>query len=134
MTLDDFGRIPELRKLIAFELTEVENAHEQATSITSRITGMPGGGGGASSRVEAAVIRAELHYGRYCKYCDELSGIFARLRKEYIKLTEDQRKVIEMYYPKDMRVGKIAKEMGISERHVFRLKKEAIELLCTDFL
>lgn len=132
MTLADFERIPELRKLMAFELNEVSNCHEQATNITAHITGMPGGGV-VGSKIENAVVRAETHYARYCKYCDELKDIFVRLNKESAKLTDEQREVIDMYYPQNLRVGKIAEKMGLSERHVFRLKKEAIALLC-DFL
>lgn len=134
MKLADFERIPELRKLMEFELNEVENCHEKATSITSRITGMPNGKGGNSSKVENAVVQAETHYARYCKYCDELREIFDRLKKEGKKLSECQWKTVEMYYVQNMRVGKIAQEMELTERHVFRLKKEAISMLCDDYL
>lgn len=133
MTLSDFSRVTILRKLMTQELTAVESCHEAATGITSHLTGMPGGGV-VGSKIENAVIRAEVHYERYCRYCDELNEICTRMQKEFIKLNEDQRKVIDMYYLQNIRVGGIAKEMNITERHVFRIKKEAIQLLCSNFL
>ena len=129
MTYQDFRRIPELRTQINAELMAVENAHEQATSITAHITGMPRGGGGGSM-VETAVIRAEVHYARYCELCDELHDIYARLSKEYVKVKDTERKVIDMFYPQGRKISEIAKEMGLTERQVFRLKKDAMEKLC----
>lgn len=134
MTPGDFTRIPELRKLMAHELIEWENAHEQATNTTIRLTGMPHGSGSAGSMVESAIIRGEMHYERYCSYCDELHDIYARMHKEFIKLNELQRDVIDMLFPQNLTVGKVAKAKNLSERQVFRIKKEAMDLLCTDFL
>ena len=131
MTLEDFSRILELRRLMKFEAQEIDNAHEQATSITSHITGMPHGSGGVGSMVENACVRADVHLERYVRYEKELDGIFARLKQESETLSEDQSKVIKSYYIENLRVGAIAKKMEISERHVFRLKKEAIGLLCS---
>lgn len=132
MTLQDFNSIPELRKQIAHELLMVENCHEIATGTTARLTGMPSGGGGGS-KIENAVVKAEAHYERYCKLQDALKDIFTRLRKESEALTEQQRKVIDYIYPQNRKAEEIAKEMNISVRHVYRLKKEALDKLITSF-
>lgn len=130
MTYADFERIVELRKLMAFELAEAENCHEQATSMTIRLTGMPRGSGGTSSIVENAVVRAETHYDRYLRYDTELQRILTALRKESEKLPDEQKEVIRLYYCDRNKAGKIAQMKGVTERHVFRLKREAIEGLC----
>ena len=129
MTYDDFRRIPELRKNISAELMAVENAREQATSITSHITGMPRGGGGGS-QIENAVIRADVHYGKYCELVGELREIYVRLMKEYIKLNVNERTVIDMFYPQERKIAEIARAMELTERQVFRIKKEAMAKLC----
>lgn len=129
MTYQDFMRIPELRKEINAQLIAVENAHEQATSITSHITGMPRSGG-CGSMIETAVIRAEMHYAKYCELCDELHDIYARLNKEYVKINDDERKVIDMFYLQGRKISEIAKSMSLTERHVFRIKKDAMAKLC----
>lgn len=134
MTRADFERIPELRKLMAYELMEAENAYEQATNTTMHLSGMPHGGGGVGSKTENAIIRGEMHYEKYCAYCDELHDIYARLEKEYVKLNEQQRKVIENIYPQNLTIGQCAEKMNLTERQIYRIKKDALDLLCTDFL
>ena len=130
MTFEDFNRIPELRKLIAFEWNEVETAFEQATNMSVKLTGMPHGGGSAGSVTENAVLKAQVHRERYDKYCAELSDILKRLAAESKSLKENQRKVVEKYYIENKRVGRIAEEMKLTEQHVFRLRKEAVHRLC----
>ena len=134
MTRADFARIPELRKLINKELILWENAQESATNISYMLTGMPHGSS-VSSKVENAVVKADEHYEKYTALCDELRDIWMRLKRDIVRcgLSEEETKVINMYYPQGKKVPQIAKEMnGITERHVWRLKQSALKKLCVD--
>lgn len=131
MTKDDFKRIPELRKLIHSEWILSENAMGQATNITAHINGMPHGSGSVGSMIENAVIRKQTHFDKYCAYRLELDGIFARLDRESVRLTGPQKEVVDMYYVKNKRIADIAKKLSVTDRHVFRLKKEGVAALCS---
>lgn len=131
MTKTDFARIPELRKAISRELMLWENAIEAATGNTYALTGMPHGSG-ATSKVENCVVKADDHYTRYLAYCDELSDIWKRLKRDIVRyrLSEDEVKVVTGFYPQGRRAADLAREMKVTERHVWRLKQTALKKLC----
>ena len=129
MTKDDFKRIPELRREINRALILWENAKENATRTTTVLTGMPKGNT-VSSQVENAVVKAETYHEQYDALCDELSDIYHRLEKESEKLTEMEKDILDMYYPQNKKVAEIAKEKNITERHVYRIKKDALKKIC----
>ena len=131
MTKADFKRIPELRKLINKELILWENAQASATNTSYVLTGMPHGST-VSSKVENAIIKADEHYNRYSALCDELRDIWMRLKRDIKRcgLTEDEAKVVNMYYPQKRRVPDIAADMKVTERHVWRVKQTALNKLC----
>ena len=131
MTKGDFARIPVLRREIERELLLWENALESATNISYALTGMPHGGG-VYSKVEACTIKADEHYEKYTALCDELRDIWVRLKRDIklCKLSEDEAKVLNMFYPQKRKVADIAKEMGKTDRQVFRIKKTAMAKIC----
>ena len=131
MTKADFARIPELRKAISRELLLWENAIESATGSTYALTGMPHGSG-VSSKVENCVVRADEHYEKYSAYCDELADIWKRLKQDIVRyrLSEEETKVVTGFYPQGRKASELAKEMKITERHVWRLKQTALKKLC----
>lgn len=131
MTRSDFSRIPELRAQIARAQILWENALSSATSITSVITGMPHATG-VFNKIESGVIKADEYYTRYNALCDELRDIWLRLRRDIVvyKLSADEATVLNMYYPQRKKIAEIAQEMGKTERHVYRIKKTAIQKVC----
>ena len=130
MKREDFKRIPELRKEIARALNLWENAIESATRKTSFITGMPKSIN-VSSQVENAVIKAEVFKEKYDELCEEQKDIYKRLKEESKrKLNEQEAKVLQMAYPQGKRMNEIAKELSLTERHVYRIKKMAINKIC----
>ena len=131
MTKADFARIPELRKAISRELLLWENAVEAATGSTYALTGMPHGSG-VTSKVENCVVKADDHYSKYSAYCDELADIWNRLKRDIVRyhLSEDEIKVVNGFYPQGRRASELAKELHVTERHVWRLKQTAIRKLC----
>ena len=130
MTKNELKRIPQLRKEIAHALNLWENAIESATRKTSIITGMPKGNN-VSSQVENAVIKADTYKEKYDELCNELKQIYDSIKATSKKmLNEQESKVIESVYIKNKRMSEIAKEMNITERHVYRLKKQAIYKIC----
>ena len=133
MTKADFVRVPVLRREIEKELILWENAMESATNITSVLTGMPHGNG-VYNKIESCAIKADEHYEKYTALCDELKDIWARLKRDIVRygLTEDEAKVLNGFYPKKMKIADIAKDMGLTERHVFRIKKIALVKICKD--
>ena len=135
MTRGDFARIPELRMQIARAQMLWENALSSATNITSVITGMPHAKG-VFNKIESSVIKADEYYERYNALCDELKDIWLRLRRDIViyKLNQDETMVINMYYPQRRKIGDIAKEMGKTERHIYRIKKTAIRKVCGEEL
>ena len=131
MTREDFKRIPELRQEISRALNLWENALESATRTTTVLTGMPRGKN-ATSQVENAVIKAEVFKEKYDALCEEQKDIYTRLRIESKKLTEQEAKVLKMAYPDGMRTREIAKEMNLTERHIYRIKKQALKKICSE--
>ena len=130
MTREDFKRIPELRREISRALNLWENAIESATRKTSIITGMPRGTG-VTSQVENAVIKAEVYKEHYDMLCEEQRDIYRRLREESeAKLDNVARDILQKAYPQGMKTADIAKALKITERHVYRIKREAINKLC----
>ena len=131
MTKADFDRIPELRKEIAKALMLWENSIESATNTSYVLTGMPHGGG-VSSKVENCVVKADEYYERYSALCDELADIWMRLKNDIVKygLTEEEEKVVNGFYPKGKKAAVLAREMNVTERHVWRLKQTALRKLC----
>ena len=129
MTRNDFKRIPELRRDIARALNLWENAIESATRTTTLITGMPKGNG-VSSQVETAVVKAETYKAKYDELCEELKEIYRQIKVVSKRMSEQEAKVLDLFYPKCMKVADIAKDMQITERHVYRLKKDAISKAC----
>ena len=130
MRKEDFKRIPELRQEIARALNLWENAIESATRKTSVITGMPRSTT-VSSQVETAVVKAEVYKEKYDELCEEQRDIYKRLRMESLdKLTEQESDVLQKAYPQGKKTEEIAKEMHLTERHIYRLKKQAINKLC----
>lgn len=129
MTKDDFKRIPELRKEIRKALIMWENAKESATRTTTILTGMPKGNN-VSSQIENAVVKAEVYHERYNQLNDELKDIYTRLEKESSKLSELEKDVLILYYPQAKKMSVIAKEKSITERHAYRLKKDALKKIC----
>lgn len=129
MTRNDFKRILELRKEIVRALNLWENAIASATSTTAVLTGMPKGNN-ISSKVENAVIKAEVYKERYDALCDEQKEIYNRLRIDIKRLNETEQKVINMIYPKGMKMTEISKQLGMTERHVYRIKKTALNKIC----
>ena len=131
MTKGDFARIPELRKGINRELMLWENAIESATCITSVITGMPHATG-VFNKIENGAIKADEHYEKYNALCNELRDIWMRLKRDIVMyhLSEDEAKVLNMYYPQKKKISEIAKEMEMTDRHVFRIKRMAIWKVC----
>lgn len=129
MTKDDFKRIPELRKEIRKALIMWENAKESATRTTTILTGMPKGNN-VSSQIENAVVKAEVYHERYNQLNDELKDIYTRLEKESSKLSDLEKDVLILYYPQAKKMSVIAKEKSITERHAYRLKKDALKKIC----
>lgn len=129
MTKDDFKRIPELRKEIRKALIMWENAKESATRTTTILTGMPKGNN-VSSQIENAVVKAEVYHEKYNQLNDELKDIYTRLEKESSKLSELEKDVLILYYPQAKKMSVIAKEKSITERHAYRLKKDALKKIC----
>ena len=130
MRREDFKRIPELRREIARALNLWENAIESATRKTSIITGMPKGTG-VSSQVENAVVKAEVFEEKYDELCEEQKDIYKRLRIESMdKLTQQESDVLQKAYPQGKKTEQIAQEMHLTERHIYRIKKQAINKLC----
>ena len=130
MTREDFKRIPELRQEINRALNLWENAIESATRTTTVLTGMPKGKS-ASSQVENAVVKAEVFKEKYDELCKEQRDIYQRLRIESKKkLTEQEAKLLKMAYPDGKRMHEIAKELEITERHAYRIKKQALRKIC----
>lgn len=130
MTKDDFKRIIELRREISRALNLWENAIESATRKTSIITGMPKCHN-STSQVENAVIKAEVFKEKYDALCEEQKEIYKRLRQESAKkLNEQEADILQKAYPQGMKVSEIAKKLNITERHVYRIKKTAINKIC----
>ena len=126
MTKEDFKRIPELRREIARALNLWENAIESATRTTTVITGMPKAKS-ANSQVETAVVKAEVFKEKYDALCEEQKDIYRRLREESKKLLNEQEAdILQKCYPQGKKISEIAKELNITERHVYRIKKTAI--------
>ena len=126
MTRNDFKRIPELRREISRALNLWENAIESATRKTSVLTGMPKCHN-ATSQVENAVIKSEVYKEKYDELCNEQRDIYKRLREESKrKLTEQEADILQKIYPQGKKISEIAKALSISERHVYRIKKQAI--------
>ena len=130
MTRNDFKRIPELRKEINRALIMWENAKESATRTTTMLTGMPRGNA-VGSMVENAVVKAETYHEKYLQLCDELAEIHMRLEKESrAKLNELEAEIIRKCFQEGKKMSEIAKEKEITERHAYRVKKEALKKIC----
>ena len=130
MRREDFKRIPELRREIARALNLWENAIESATRKTSIITGMPRSTT-VSSQVENAVVKAEVFKEHYDELCEEQKDIYKRLREESkAKLTDQEADILQQAYPQGKKTEEIAKSLNLTERHIYRLKKQAINKLC----
>ena len=131
MTKADFERIPVLRKEIAKELMLWENAQESATNTSYVLTGMPHSGG-VSSKVENCVVKADEHYTKYTALCDEIRDIWMRLKRDIVLygLSEEETKGVNGFYPQGKKAVTLAKEMGVTERHVWRLKQTGLKKLC----
>ena len=130
MTKNDFQRIPELRREINRALMMWENAKESATRTTTMLTGMPKGNG-VTSQVENAVVKAEVYKEKYDELCNELSDIYKRLNEESKRvLNEIESDVLQMCYIQGKKMSEIAKQKEITERHAYRVKKEALKKIC----
>ena len=130
MTKEDFKRIIELRREISRALNLWENAIESATRTTTLLTGMPKAHSG-NSQVETAVIKAESFKEKYDMLCEEQKDIYRRLKEESKKkLTEQEADILQKCYPQGKKISEIAKSLNITERHVFRIKKSAINKIC----
>ena len=130
MTKNDFKRIPELRREISRALILWENAIESATRKTAVLTGMPKGSG-TVSQVENAVVKAEMFKEKYDELCEEQKDIYRRLKKDSdMVLNEQEKTVLQKAFPQGKKTSEIAKEMNITERHVYRIKKQAIYKIC----
>lgn len=131
MTRNDFKRIIELRREISRALNLWESAIESATRKTSVITGMPKNHS-TISQVENAVIKSEIFKEKYDELCNEQRDIYRRLREESKrKLTEQEADILQKAYPQGKKVSEIAKALNITERHVYRIKKTALNKICS---
>lgn len=132
MTQQEFSRIMKLRKLTEEEYQRVVLAHQQATNITSHITGMPHVSG-AKSMVENAIIKADVHMEIYLQLCREQSELLQKLRKEATeRLPKEDCTIICRWYIERKKMTEIAIELGKTERHIYRKRKEAVATLCID--
>ena len=129
MTQSDFKRISELRRTIPKIYEKVLESHDKATKLTVALTGMPHGTT-VSSVVENAVVNAEMYYQTYLEMVKELNGILDRLKKEAMdKLTETEHKIVIGWYVEKKKMTELAGELQLTERRVYRVRKEAVNKL-----
>ena len=129
MTQEEFKRISELRRAIPRMYEKVVESHEKATKLTIALSGMPHGTN-VSSVVENAVVNAEMYYQTYLEMVKELNGILDKLKQEAReKLNDTEYRIICGWYIGKVKMTGLAEELKLTERHVYRVRKEAVNKL-----
>ena len=115
---------------INMKLDQIRTLNDLAENCTSVITGMPSNPGRISSRVEETVARiidqeAELH--------QDINRMI-KLRKEIMEAIRvindpESQTLLEMRYLCYKPWQKIADDMGITVRHVYRLHAKALRMV-----
>lgn len=129
----DLERMRYLINKLPMAQYKIDVAMCKATSTTTHLTGMPGGGGYSGSKVERGYDMIELAREAYAELMAELTELRAQLLPMIDRLGDPlERACMRMRYIDGYSVREIAYRMVYSEQHIFRTLSNAEKKIAKD--